>query len=483
MATKELFPPNELFDWVKQQAAFGPRRPGSPANKENEDFIFATLESFGIANVRRELVPLTYWNCEQASLLVEQKSIPTFGIPYTTFTSAEGISAPLIYAEPKVFSSKKEWRGKIVVTEITFPSLNPDLLQKLALGKYDPDNDLKDLDHPATWIRVGWHLYQWAAREGALGFVGILRDQPGGSCRMYAPYGFKEKNILDKPIPGLWTGKKDGEALIKAARSGTVAELRLTGSHEKADSYNIVAEIPGATSETLVLSTHHDSPFTSPVEDASGVAVVLGLARHFAKAPKLRRRIVVLFTSGHFYGSIGTRSFIDTHLADIVADTAIEISVEHIANEAVENTRGELVASGKTEPVGIFIPFNRSVRDLLVRQLLLQGHGRTLLLPSEGPLGDYPPTDGGDWYEAGIPVINYISNPVYLLTDDDALPWVNEERLSRVAHLFAEVITALDSLTKAEIARIDFPIRQKLMKWMKTALRAKTTHFGRKPLH
>jgi hypothetical protein len=455
----DLFSSDELFGWVEQQASFGPRRAGSEAGKKNEGFVFSRLESFGLEKVRREPVPVTYWNAERASLLVEGADISSFGIPFTAFTGPGGIRAPLALA-----SATKEWKGRLVVADIGFPDLRAKWLKRLALGTYDLGEDWDELKHPATWIRLGWELYALAAKRGAAGFIGILRDQPGGSCRMYAPYGFREKDILDKPLAGLWVGREDGARLRQWAREGVTAHLTLTGTHVPATSHNIVGEIPGKTEEVMVLSCHHDSPFVSPVEDASGVAVVLALARYLKEKAPLQRRVVVLLTSGHFYGSLGTRTFIERHRRDLLPRTAVEISIEHMALEAVEAPNGKLVASGRPEPAAIFMPFNRGLRDLLLRKLAEHGLSRTLLLPPEGPLGNYPPTDGGDWYEAGIPVLNYISNPVYLLTEDDALSWVDRERLSAAARFFADVIETCDGLPREAFGNRDFLPRRGLMK-------------------
>lgn len=302
---------------------------------------------------------------------------------------------------------------------------------------------------------------------------------------MYAPYGFRESDILDKPIPGCWIRRDDGPPVIELARSGRgQARLLSTGTREPGITHNVVGEIPGRGSdELMVLSCHHDSPFTSPVEDGSGVAVVLALAQHFARAQKLRRRLVVLLSAGHFYGSIGTRTFIREHRAELLRRAAIEISIEHIAREAVEDGAGRLVATGLPEPTGVFVPHDPAVAKLVLESLRAFDVRRSVLLPSEGPLGDYPPTDGGDWYHAGIPVINCISNPVYLLTNDDALQWVDKPRMAAMARAFERILCELDSVPREQIAARGSLGRRLLLKAMRRVATAKTTAFGLKPVY
>jgi hypothetical protein len=464
------FSADEMFSWIERQAQMGARRPGTPAGHRNENFLEAQLKEFGLESVRKEPIEITCWEAQEATLEVGGEKVESFPIPYSAFAEIE---APLVTAD-----RTRDFKGAIVVAEIGFPPLPLGLLNRISMGRHDPDDTIKDVDHPATFVRLGWHLYKLAAKRGAAGFIGIVKDQPGGSCRMYAPYGTMEKPIFHRPIPGLWVGKNDGARLLQPGR----AKMKLSGVRAPGITHNVIGEIPGKSDEAVVLSCHHDSPFESPVEDASGIAVVLALAKHFAKSRDLNRRLVVLLTAGHFYGSVGTRTFIQRHREDLVKRTAVEISIEHIALEAEEDRQGNLVPTGQPEATGVFVPFSRKAAGAVLEGLRNHDVRRTFLLPAEGPLGHYPPTDGGDWYEAGVPVVNFISNPVYLLTADDALQWVDKERLPKVAAAFADIIRRLDKIPKKEIASVDSLSYKLLMKMLKHFVIAKTTAFGLKPL-
>jgi hypothetical protein len=457
------------------------------------------LRDFGLESVRAEPIPITRWEAREARLEVAARgaafeTLEAFPIPYVAFTGPEGVEGPLVFADRRTLfhgAARKAWKGAVVVTEIGFPPLPLGLLLKLARGLYDPHGTASQVNHPATWVRLGWHLYGEAVRAGAVGFVGVLTDQVGGSARMYAPYGFKEKDIMAKPLPGFWVGREKGRTLVAAARAGGMrARLLLGGVREPGVTHNIVGEVapqepplqgPG-TEEVVVLSCHHDSPFASPVEDASGVAVVLALARHFAQNPLARRRLVVVLTAGHFYGSIGTRTFIREH-PEVVRRAAAEITIEHVGKEATEDASGRLVPTGLPEASGIFVPFSNAVRDLVLEAVRRHDLHRSVLLPAEGPLGPYPPTDGGDWWEAGVPVVNHISNPVYLLTDDDAIEWVDRERLPVVAATFEEVLRRLDGLPREAIAARDARASFALMRVLRHLVHAKTTKLGRHPVY
>ncbi len=485
MSDTPAFEVGKLQQWIDEQTALGPRRPGSPAGQAQEEALVARLSAFGFQRVRKEPISVVHWNPREAHLATIQNSmlepIECFPIPYAAFTE-KPVRARLRHANHRGWRGA-DWTGSIVVAEMRFPQLDARLLRRIALGEVDREATLRDVQHPATWVRLGWHFYLRAVKKGAAGFIGIVKDQPGGSCHMYAPYGFREKDILDKPVPGVWVSATHGEKLLTLARGDTQVELCTSGQNTPSLTHNIIGELGPADAEAMVLTCHHDSPFRSPVEDASGVAVVLGIAERLAKEKSLQRRLVVLFTAGHFYGSIGTRTFIEEHRAAIARNVVFALSIEHIAKEAMVNKEGALVPTGRPEAAGVFLSFNRWLREALLQVARNSGVDRWVLLPAEGPLGNYPPTDGGDWYLTGVPIVNYISNPVYLLTDDDADQWVNSEDLPRVATAFYQLLRAVDVLSRATLAKCDFPLRRGFMKVLRWVQHAKTTRFGRRPVY
>jgi len=482
------FDQSVMMGWIRDMSSFGPRRAGSPAGHKNENYLLKHLKDFGLENVHEEPIPITYRETIKGLLEVDEgggyKPLNAQWIPYSAYTPDQGIEGDLVYADPKRFFQTGDWKGKIVLTDICFPDLNVKQIAQFSLGEYDPEGTLFDINHPATWVRINWHFYKKAKQKGAIGFIGILRDQPGGSYQMYAPYGFKEKDILDKPLPGFWVSKNDGPKLRKLAKKGdTRVRLTHTGLQKPETTSNILGEIPGKSDEIVILHCHHDSPFKSPVQDASGCSVILALAKQFAQKRNNKRKILVLFTAGHFYGSIGTRTFIKTHIKDIVPRVALEISVEHIAKEAVENADGELVASGQPEGTGFFVPFNKDMVKVVLNSVEKNSVDRVFLIPPEGPLGDFPPTDGGDWYEAGVPVVNIISNPVYLLNDGADLEWVMEDRLPKMAGAIAEIVNKSDNMAKDSIAREEMRGFKLKMKIIKQIVKMKTTRFGTRPVY
>jgi hypothetical protein len=131
----------------------------------------------------------------------------------------------------------------------------------------------------------------------------------------------------------------------------------------------------------------------------------------------------------------------------------------------------------------VFLPFNQAMVDTVLASLADNGVDRAFLLPPEGPLGPYPPTDGGDWYQAGVPLVNFISNPVYLLNEEDDFHWVMESRLPRMAGAVAGIVEATEKLGKAEIRAVDFTAYKLKMKIVRHLVSMKTTRFGTRPVY
>ena len=63
--------------------------------------------------------------------------------------------------------------------------------------------------------------------------------------------------------------------------------------------------LPGTTDETLIITAHQDGWFDAALDNASGLAVMVALAEHFAQIPREQRRRNMIFvgTAGHHVGS------------------------------------------------------------------------------------------------------------------------------------------------------------------------------------
>ena len=157
-STADSFNSSLMMGWIKDMSGFGPRRAGSMAGHQTEDYLIDKLSSFGLESIRKEPIPITYRETTKAIFEINEgngfKAMDAFPIPFSAYTPDEGIEASLVYADPAKFFQGGNWKGKVVVTDISFPMLDVKQIAQFSFGKFDPQGNMFDIRHPATWVRI-----------------------------------------------------------------------------------------------------------------------------------------------------------------------------------------------------------------------------------------------------------------------------------------------------------------------------------------
>src|SRR5437870_6980679 len=88
-----------MLSWIRRVVGFGTRRPGYPQSLQVEHWLEETLRQFGLAEVRREPVPVNCWEPSVTSLAIADGAfeLPCFPIPYTAWTATDGLEAPTAF--------------------------------------------------------------------------------------------------------------------------------------------------------------------------------------------------------------------------------------------------------------------------------------------------------------------------------------------------------------------------------------------------
>ena len=90
-----------------------------------------------------------------------------------------------------------------------------------------------------------------------------------------------------------------------AALEGSFDQLRMrlevaSAEHTGLQASNAIAVIPGSSDETIVLNAHTDAWFDGAGDNGDGLAVLMGLARHFMQpGQQLNRTLVLVASAGH----------------------------------------------------------------------------------------------------------------------------------------------------------------------------------------
>ena len=436
----------DMQAWIREIVDFGIRRPGSPANLAVEDYLAQKFIEFGLSNTHAEPVTVNHWDVQKSQLEVVESgdSIPCFSVPYTAWTTEQGIEAEAVYigSGSKEECDAVDLKGKLAVFDVKFTTLVGAALKANSHFIYDPDQTVPDGPlHVANWLIENFAAYYEVQSRGGIGLLGILNESPIDGHEHYVPYdGYL------KQLPAAWVGRENGAALTQLAQRGSRLRFTSLGNTSDVETHNIVATVPGQGEESIMLTCHHDAPFASAVEDTSGLAVLLELACHFASQEnKLERNLVFVASSGHFHGGIGNREFVAQHRDGLLRNTVAAIGIEHIAEEAESDGQGGYRLTGLAEPRFLLMDKNPKLVELLEAGAKKWELDRILAVNAY-MFGPEPPCDSAPFFTAGIPSVCHISGPLYLFDPYDTFDKVRVQDLPRVAGLFRELVENLDSI-------------------------------------
>ena len=452
--TVELPDQQTIWSWIEGLCSTTHRRPGTPEGHRAEQWVAERFRELGLEEVRLDPLPITVWSARRWLLTVGEETIPSFYVPYTGFTGADGVEAPLVYVgvgKPGAFA-RHDVAGKLVVADVPFPRMPTGLLLRLARAGYqvsDPDGAIgpftsqylnfarQNFVGGTTGDAAPEHDVYWqAVRRGARGVCLILRDQPTNSNTHYGPY-----DGIMKPLPGLWVGKRDGERLRARAARGATARLVLTGTTEPGVMHNVWGVLPGAGDEAILVTSHHDSPFRGAVEDGAGMAQLLAQAWAWSRVPRARRPRTLVFVAdaGHFYGSEGGHAFAREHAA-LMRRTRVVITLEHLAGKEVRERGAGYAETGRLALTVMFTSPEPPAVAAVIRALERGRPRVTAAIPAD-LLGPAPTSDAAGYVlEAGVPVISWIGCPYYLLDEHDTLDKVDRGELRPIAETVTELV-------------------------------------------
>lgn len=443
---QELVPSNDtIYGNIQQIFAQGVRRPGYPADRWVEQLCLERFNDLGLEKVRTEQVEVPYWEPRSWSLTVWGESLDIahgldldcFPLPHSALTS--GIEDELVTFGVQ---SPTLARGGIALQDVPLLHVPHAYLASLATWYYDPEGTFANSVQVLPFSPQFQEVMEPVMAAGASGFVGALTGYPSDSHEYYVPY-----DGIARPIPGVWISGSDGVRLHEMLSAGPVrARLKVDSIRQAITSNNIVGELAGADDEWVIIGSHHDGPWSSAVEDGSGTALVLAQAEYWSQVPKEERPHRLLFTvnAGHMVAGAGARAFIEAHRAAL-ARTVLEMHLEHAAMEYVEED-GRLKQTGYSEARWWFtsrIPeLEAAVRGAIEAENLT----RSLVLPPTA-LGERPPTDGGDFHLAGVPIVNFLAAPFYLFDAQDTLDKIDRAHLAAITRAAIRIVGSTRGVT------------------------------------
>jgi aminopeptidase YwaD len=287
-----LSPPVSLSDplmWADFQALcdLGGRVAGSASEAAALAFARERLAAVPGAKVRDDPVDYPGWRCRMAQLTGATTGVAFQCTPLLGTASAAGVVAEVLdlgLGRVEDFERHADRvRGRIVMVRHEYPFASAHVHRRVKLSLAQ---------------QMGAVGFLVAHLEGGVGAVSGSSGRNGGTG-----------------IPALGIGVEAAEA-FRGLPDGTlpVARMVIDGDDHPAHTCMLVADLPGRGPDWVVVSAHIDGhPHgESAMDNATGVAVALGLARllapHVSECPRGLR--ICLF-SAEEWGLIGSRIWLE----------------------------------------------------------------------------------------------------------------------------------------------------------------------------
>jgi hypothetical protein len=441
----------EIFGWIQQIVAQGIRRPGYDADVWAEQFVLDRFVEFGLENVRFEPITVRRWTSSGAQLV----ATPALGDPVTIEAFPAPFSAPCTDLELDLAgylaATPGLVTGKAGLYDVNLLRLPATFFVPFGSAPLDITGRVID---PGATMAAETHLLPFGLEidkvmepvidAGGAAFIGNLTNCPGDSRNYFVPY-----DGVDRPIPGVWISGSDAVWLKEQLLLGGVSvKLTVDSVVEEVQSNNVVGELTGVDEEQVIVGSHHDGPWASAVEDASGTSLVLAQAKFWAAQPIAKRphRMVFLLHGGHMSGGAGLHQYIDAHQGELDS-VVLETHLEHVARK-FEDQLGEPVPTSQCVPRWWFTSRNPQLENIVKSALTSEDVNRSMLLAPDA-IGTQPPTDGAFYHTEGVPIVQHLTAPFYLFDAMDTLDKVHQDSLVPLTRATIRILNATHGISAA----------------------------------
>ena len=428
---------------------------GTRYERAAHDWIFETLESFGIEHVERDRFPPYEKIWFPTANRLEVTDAPGFAeghahvfpdaiTPFPSKTTpAEGIEGPLVYVGD---GSAAELAGR-------------DLTNKIVMLRGRAESSALFSSVRIAYSRLA------TGRHGVPAGVIVWWAVPGVSQvagRVGAPGGGDE---LGEALPWISLGDDDGyylRKLLDRASPDDPVRVRMVvrGRNRppsELETGNVHAFLPGRSGRYILIHTHVDGYFYGLHDNGASVAAHLALARHYASKPAAERPhgFIFLFQGGHERTGVGgTRDFVAKHTRLLREKLLMATRLEHFG--FVQQLR-EGPFRGPTN-VASPLFFTISNRSPLLIDLFKQAASAYGVVVADRAMTDlatdeialYPP-----FAELGDPIFaGWLQTGAYYhSTADVDLNGIRFGEVERVARAYAYVFDGLAAYSLADLRR------------------------------
>jgi len=433
----------DLTEFSLQSKAAGDvlwgRVEGTKYERKATEYVKRYFGNWSLENIRMDSIPLTeeIWYPDKVELraISAHESLPkggyTFKSAMTAFASGttppEGITAPIEYVG---MGSRAELRGR-------------DLTGKIALL------------YVRCWEGVLMHSGHLASARiakltNAAGII-LWLDLPGNAQYAAQLWG------MDGPmtdLPWVNVGFQDGLYLRKLIEHSDpeeppIVNLTITGTRTSdGTSQNLIAELPGTTDETIIVTAHIDGFFHASLDNGCGVAALMEMAKYYSGIPKERRkRNLVFLVTGHHEttGRSGSSHFAKNH-PDILEKTVLVLQLEHMVSPMI------------TKELNLLMPINTETP----RKLFVSNQSPALIKHFKDAAGKYGITmdtavkaayaeDVEGFYGTGVPAAGWLEAGYFYHSAEETPDMISAQAFENIIKANAFIIDRVNTQTREQL--------------------------------
>ena len=114
---------------------------------------------------------------------------------------------------------------------------------------------------------------------------------------------------------------------------------------------------------------------------------------------------------------------------------------------------------GPIDSVPIELPVGHVLEDAVEAALIAEDLRRSFIMqPDNFPPGSpAPPTDGAFFHTSGVPIVNFLTAPMYLFDAQDTIDKVHEPSLVPITRAAIRIINSLQGRSAAEMRSLVRP--------------------------
>jgi hypothetical protein len=460
----------------EQQWKLGPRPTGTRAHARFIDLLEREMRAIDGVRTSSVRYRIRRWDSRSTTMRLDGADLPVAGpVPYAKATGAGGVTAPLAAVPPDQAITTDNAAGRIVVRDATPTSVPLSVFFPGILGRsvFDPGATLdRDAPYQRDFLSYDARVQDLedAARAGAAGVLFLLdrpREQVAGH---YAPY-----EGVHWGVPAAFLGADESQRVREALAGGAPsATLAVDATTTPATTRMLLARLPGASRERLVVESHTDG--VNAVWDNGPVAMI-AMARYLARLPRAcrPRTIQFAFTTGHLYQRLRGTAVRDgsaellAHQLDRDYDkgtVAGVVAVEHLGARQYEPVarsegapgrvlrrtgRSELTLVGVTDSSRLV----RAVETVVLRRDLR----RTAVLAGAdiADAGRVPPHcsmggEGTSYNKHLLPTVGLIAAPATLYDPPFGLEGIDFAEMRAQTLAITDLLLALGPMSRSAIA-------------------------------